>query len=161
MQKFFLFFLMMITCTAIFAQKKIAVCCAPTATQQFASLADDKNFMMSHDAPLPFVYKSANGADITFKAADGTDAHGWMVKAAKPTNYYLFVVHEYWGLNDYIKQQSEKMSDDLGVNVIALDLYDNKVAATPDEARQTDAISNTGKSDEHYKGCIYICRRKG
>ncbi len=112
----------------------MAACCAPTATQQFALLGDNKQFMMSHDAPLPFIYHSANGADITFKAADGTDAHGWMVKAIKPTNYYMFVIHEYWGLNDYIKQQSEKLSNDLGINVIALDLYDNKVAATPDEA---------------------------
>jgi carboxymethylenebutenolidase len=43
-------------------------------------------------------------------------------------------VHEWWGLNDYIKQQSEKLSNELGVNVIALDLYDNKVASTREDA---------------------------
>ena len=135
MQKLFIIFLLMITFTSIFAQKKVAVCCDPaTATQQFASLANDKQFVMSHEAPLPFVYHSENGKDITFKAADGSNAHGWMVKATKPTDYYLFVVHEWWGLNDYVKQESEKLSNDLGVNIIALDLYDNKVATTPDEA---------------------------
>ncbi|MBV9962522.1 MAG: dienelactone hydrolase family protein [Parafilimonas sp.] len=132
MQKLLLVFIFIVTGTLLFAQK-MAPCCAP-ATQQFAALADDKDFIMSHDVPLPFIYRSANGADITFKAAEGTDAHGWMVKAAKPTDYYMFVIHEYWGLNDYIKQESEKLSNDLGVNVIALDLYDNKVATTPEDA---------------------------
>jgi len=134
MQKLLLFFIVMTSCTSLIAQKKVTACCTPTATDRFAALADDKAFIMSHDAPLPFIYHSDNGTDITFKAADGTDAHGWMVKASKPTDYYIFVVHEYWGLNDYIKQQSEKLSNEFNVNVIALDLYDNKVATTPDEA---------------------------
>ncbi len=132
MQKIFLFFMMMISCSSLFAQSP--ACCSPNAMQQFASLANDKDFIMSHDAPLPFVYHSENGKDITYKTADGTDAHAWMVKASKQTNYYIFVIHEYWGLNDYIKQQSEKLCNDLGANVIALDLYDNKVATTPEDA---------------------------
>ncbi len=112
MKKLILFFVLMICITSAFAQTKMAACCAPVAaTEQFAMLANDKKFMMSHDAPLPFNYRSANGTDITFKTADGTDAHGWMVKAQKPTDYYLFVIHEYWGLNDYIKQETEKLSN--------------------------------------------------
>ncbi|MEP6465274.1 MAG: dienelactone hydrolase family protein [Parafilimonas sp.] len=133
MQKSLLFFLIMITGISSFAQKQMA-CCSPSSANQFASLANDKDFVMAHDAPLPFIYHSINGNDITFKTADGTDAHGWMVKASKPTNYYIFVIHEWWGLNDYIKQQTEKLSNELGVNAIAIDLYDNKVATTPEEA---------------------------
>ena len=109
-------------------------CCQPSATDKFASLATDKSFMMSHQEPLPFNYSSTKGQDITYKAADGTDAHAWQVKAAKETPYYLFVVHEWWGLNDYIKQESEKLSNELGINVIALDLYDKQVATTREEA---------------------------
>jgi len=134
MQKRLLFFVLIVASNSSFAQQKSAPCCDPSATNEFAMLADDKNFVMSHDKPLPFVYKTSNGSDINFKAADGTDAHGWMVKASKPTNYYIFVIHEYWGLNDYIKQQTEKLSNDLGVNAIALDLYDNKVATTSEDA---------------------------
>jgi len=109
-------------------------CCSPTATEKFAMLASDKSFVMSHTEPLPFTYNSAKGHDITYKTSDGTDAHAWEVKADKNTNYYLFVIHEWWGLNDYIKQESEKLSDELGVNVIALDLYDGKVATTREDA---------------------------
>jgi carboxymethylenebutenolidase len=141
----------MISCTSIFAQTKMA-CCLPTATERFAMLAGNKKFVMQHDAPLPFAYHSENGADITFKAADGTDAHGWLVKASKPTNYYLFVIHEWWGLNDYIKQESEKLGDDLGINVIAIDLYDNKVAATPDSARKLVQAVKTDRAQSIIKG---------
>ncbi len=110
-------------------------CCSPTATEEFATFATNKSFMMSHPEPLPFVFQSARGgADITFKASDGKDAHGWEIKAKDETPDYLFVFHEYWGLNDYIRQESEKLSDDLDINVIAIDLYDGKVATTREDA---------------------------
>lgn len=48
---------------------------------------------------------------------------------------YVFVIHKPWGLNNYIKQEAEKLQKELGnVNVIALDLYDGKVASTQQEA---------------------------
>ncbi|HEY6975892.1 MAG TPA: dienelactone hydrolase family protein [Chitinophagaceae bacterium] len=109
-------------------------CCVPTATEEFAMLASDKSFITSHEDPLPFTFKSAKGHDITYKVSGGTDAHAWEVKTDKNTNYYLFVIHEWWGLNDYIKQESEKLSDEFGANVIALDLYDNKIATTREDA---------------------------
>ena len=109
-------------------------CCSPSATDKFAMNVTDKAFILSHAEPLPFTYASERGKDISYKAADGTDAHAFEIKAPKATPYYLFVIHEWWGLNDYIKQEAEKLSNELGVNVIALDLYDQKVAATREDA---------------------------
>jgi carboxymethylenebutenolidase len=153
MKTLILLFVMMISLTSSFAQKQMASCCNPvSATEQFAMLASNKTFVMSHDAPLPFVYHSANGTDITFKAADGTSAHGWLVKAAKQTTYYLFVIHEYWGLNDYIKQETEKLSNELGINAIAIDLYDNKVASTSDEAGKLMQSVKTERAVNIIKG---------
>lgn len=152
MQKLFFLLLLLISSSLLFGQQKNAACCMPIATEQFALLANDENFAMQHDAPLPFIFKTTNGTDITFKAADGTDAHGWMVKAAKPTNTYLFVIHEWWGLNDYIKQESEKMGTDLGVNVIAIDLYDKQIATTPDEARKLIQSVKTERAVNIIKG---------
>jgi carboxymethylenebutenolidase len=152
MKKILLFFVLTASCIAGFAQPQMAACCTPVATEKFALFASDISFVMSHEAPLPFVYHSENGQDITFKAADGTDAHGWMVKASKPTDYYLFVIHEWWGLNDYIKQESEKLGNELGVNVIAIDLYDNKVATTPDEAGKIMQTVKTERAVNIIKG---------
>jgi carboxymethylenebutenolidase len=109
-------------------------CCSPDAMEAYARNASDKAFTMSHDEPVPFTYVSERGKDIMYKTADGTEAHAWESKAVKPTDKWLFVIHEWWGLNDHIKQTAEKLGDELGVNVIALDLYDNKVAATREDA---------------------------
>ncbi len=104
------------------------------ATENYALNASRKNFVMAHEEPLPFTYVSHKGQDITYKTPDGGEAHAYVIPSAIPTNYYLFVIHEWWGLNDYVKQQSEKLGMQLGVNVIALDLYDKQLATTREEA---------------------------
>jgi carboxymethylenebutenolidase len=98
-------------------------------------LASDKSFLKSHKNPLPLHFQSSIGKAITYKAADGTSANAYVLMAKKTTHNYLFVIHEWWGLNDYVKRESEKLYNDIGdVNVIALDLYDGKVATTREEA---------------------------
>jgi len=105
--------------------------------------------------PLPLTFRSENGQPIKFKAPDGSDAYGWEIKSKTPTNNYLFVIHEWWGLNDHIKQESEKLWGDLGnVNVIALDLYDNKVASTREDAARYMQSVTTDRADAIIRGAI-------
>ncbi len=146
-RKIFIMALTLIFSVSAFSQSKMA-CCANAATTsggasknntsatiQFASLANDQNFVKEHLDPAPFVGSADLGEKLTFKAADGTNAYGYMIKAKTPTNKYLLVIHEWWGLNEYIKEVSGKLSKDLGnINVIALDLYDGKVATTQEMA---------------------------
>jgi carboxymethylenebutenolidase len=47
----------------------------------------------------------------------------------------LVVVHEWWGLNDWVKQQASNLADE-GYAALAIDLYRGKVATTPDEAHE-------------------------
>jgi carboxymethylenebutenolidase len=47
----------------------------------------------------------------------------------------ILVIHEWWGLNDWVKEQASKLSD-LGYVTLAIDLYRGKVATTPDEAHE-------------------------
>lgn len=47
----------------------------------------------------------------------------------------IVVIHEWWGLNDWVKEQAAKLSD-LGYVTLAVDLYRGKVATTPDEAHE-------------------------
>jgi carboxymethylenebutenolidase len=77
----------------------------------------------------------AGGEMIKFKCADGSEANAYLIKAKKPTDNWLFVFQEWWGLNDNIKRQSEDFYNALGnVNVLALDLYDGKLATTREDA---------------------------
>lgn len=112
-------------------------CCGPTATEEFAAFGKDMAFVMMHDAPESFDFVSSGGVMKTIKTQDGVDANIFEITASEKSNSYIFVFQEWWGLNDYIKLESEKLQRAFGnVNVIALDLYDGKIAATPDSARK-------------------------
>jgi carboxymethylenebutenolidase len=45
----------------------------------------------------------------------------------------IIVIHEWWGLNDWVKQQAQHFASD-GYVALAVDLYRGQVATTPDEA---------------------------
>jgi carboxymethylenebutenolidase len=110
-------------------------CCSMSSTASFAALGSDKDFLASHTNPVPFHFVAAKGAMISITPADGKKANVFEVKADKATNNYLIIVHEWWGLNDYIKKEAERLQSELGnVNVLAVDLYDGKVATTAEEA---------------------------
>ena len=47
----------------------------------------------------------------------------------------LIVIHERWGLNDWVKEQASKLADQ-GYAALAVDLYRGKVATTPDMAHE-------------------------
>lgn len=47
----------------------------------------------------------------------------------------IVVIHEWWGLNDWVKGQAEKLAGE-GYAALAIDLYRGKVARTPDEAHE-------------------------
>ena len=117
------------------AQAQTKSCCS--APEQFASLSSDITFVNKHENPVPFTYISEMGVAVTVMCNDGTTANGYALKATNPSNKFLFVFHEWWGLNDYIKQTSEQLFKDLNseVNIIAIDLYDGKVAAVRDSAK--------------------------
>jgi carboxymethylenebutenolidase len=157
MKKFLLLTLFIFCSGFAFSQSK-TVCCPPagaSATQKFAMLASDKKFRMSHANPRPFHFQSSIGKAITYKTADGKEANAYLLKAKTPTNNWLLVVHEWWGLNDFVKHESEKLYNDLGnVNVLDLDLYDGKVATTRDEAGKYMQAVKEDRAQAIIKGAI-------
>lgn len=119
----------------VFGQSKMVCCSKPSATQQFAMLASNKDFRAAHKNPVKMHFQSSIGKAITYKVVSGADANAYVLMAKKPTNNFILVIHEWWGLNDFVKKESEKIYDDLGnVNIVDLDLYDGKVATTKEDA---------------------------
>jgi carboxymethylenebutenolidase len=110
-------------------------CCTKPSTQAFAMLGADRQFVAAHDEPEPFVLTAPLGKNISFKTPDGKEGYAYEIKAEKYTDNYIFVIHEWWGLNDHIRQEAEKIFRDHGkANVIAIDLYDRRVTASRDTA---------------------------
>jgi len=76
--------------------------------------------------PQPVTYKSG---------ADSVPGILYVPDRAKGKLPAIVVIHEWWGLNDWVKEQASKLADQ-GYVTLAMDLYRGKVASSPDEAHE-------------------------
>jgi carboxymethylenebutenolidase len=125
-------------------QNALVMCHDPKAT--FAAFGDDVKFRNAHPTPAPFT-GVLTGNMIKFAVPAGDSARAYLVRADQPTDKYLLLFHEYWGLNDYIKKEADMWSAKLNVNVIALDLYDGQVASKSEEAVKLMQGNNPKRSE--------------
>jgi carboxymethylenebutenolidase len=78
---------------------------------------------------------AADGKPVSYKSGDETVEGIVYTPPGKGPFPAIIVIHEWWGLNDWIKDQASKLSDQ-GYVTLAIDLYRGKVATTPDEAHE-------------------------
>lgn len=78
---------------------------------------------------------AAEKKTVTYKSGDETVSGELYTPPGKGPFPALIVIHEWWGLNDWVKEQAAKLSDE-GYVTIAIDLYRGKVATTPEEAHE-------------------------
>lgn len=106
-----------------------------TDTEAFSELADKEGFAEMHDEPLKLDV-NALGVMEKIPMEEGDEANIYSVKIEGAKNYVL-VFHEWWGLNNHIIKEADNLSVQLkeqDVAVIAIDLYDGKVAYDRDRA---------------------------
>jgi carboxymethylenebutenolidase len=147
-------FAFLLTSGVAFAQKDITVC-HTSATDKFAVFASNKKFNRDHPSPLPYVHESAEGGKMIKIKTEGVEANAYLIEAKKKTNNWIFVFQEWWGLNDHIKREAENLYNDLGnVNVIALDMYDGKLATDPQSAGKYMQEFKKERGAEIVKGAL-------
>jgi carboxymethylenebutenolidase len=73
--------------------------------------------------------------DVSYKS--GSEAVHGIIYAPEGKGPFpgIIVIHEWWGLNDWVKEQASKLADQ-GYVALAIDLYRGKVATTPNEAHE-------------------------
>jgi carboxymethylenebutenolidase len=81
------------------------------------------------------VASAADGKPVSYKSGDETVQGVLYTPAGKGPFPAIIVIHEWWGLNDWVKEQGSKLADQ-GYVALAIDLYRGKVATTPDMAHQ-------------------------
>ncbi len=95
---------------------------------------------------LPDYEKNENNNSVIFATGDLEiettnvsyfgNSNGYLAKPATDGEYPgIIMIHEWWGLNDNIKQMAEKLASH-GYVVFAVDLYEGQMGTTADEARQ-------------------------
>ena len=78
---------------------------------------------------------AADGKFVSYKSGDETVNGMLYTPGGKGPFPALIVIHEWWGLNDWVKEQGSKLADQ-GYVALAIDLYRGKVADTPDIAHE-------------------------
>jgi carboxymethylenebutenolidase len=77
----------------------------------------------------------AEGTAVSYKSGDETVNAVLFTPQGKGPFPALIVIHEWWGLNDWVKEQASKLADQ-GYAALAIDLYRGKMATTPDVAHE-------------------------
>src|SRR5512141_1386940 len=78
---------------------------------------------------------AATGKQVSYKSGDETVTAQLFTPAGKGPFPALVVIHEWWGLNDWVKEQASNLADQ-GYATLAVDLYRGQVAKTADEAHE-------------------------
>ena len=78
---------------------------------------------------------AADGKTVSYKSGDETVQGLIFTPPGKGPFPALIVIHEYWGLNDWVKEQASKLAAE-GYVALAVDLYRGKIATTPDMAHE-------------------------
>jgi carboxymethylenebutenolidase len=78
---------------------------------------------------------AATGKSVTYQSGPDSVKAVLYTPAGKGPFPALVVIHEWWGLNDWVKQQASELADQ-GYETLAIDLYRGKVADNPDLAHE-------------------------
>ncbi len=78
---------------------------------------------------------AAEGKNVSFNSGGETVQGMLYTPPGKGPFPAIIVIHEYWGLNEWVKEQASKLSDQ-GYVALAVDLYRGKVADNPELAHE-------------------------
>jgi carboxymethylenebutenolidase len=78
---------------------------------------------------------AASSKEVSYKSGDETVKALLYTPAGKGPSPAIVVIHEWWGLNDWVKEQASKLADE-GYAALAIDLYRGKVADNPGTAHE-------------------------
>lgn len=89
-------------------------------------------------ATAPEPAQPVTGEEVAYATLDGVVVKGYLAQPAQPAAGgkplpALIVIQEWWGLNDNIRAMARRFAGE-GYLVLAVDLYEGKVATTPDAA---------------------------
>lgn len=92
----------------------------------------------------PALAPAARAGGVVF-TQDSTRVRAYLaLPKGEGTHAAVIVIHEWWGLNDWVKKQADKLAAE-GYVALAVDLYRGKVAVTQEQAHEY--MSGLGEDD--------------
>ena len=94
------------------------------------------------------------GEDVVYAQIDGKEVSGFLVRPEAPLagNPSVLVIHEWWGLNDNVRDMARKLAGE-GYIALAVDLYEGQVAESGESAREimSAAMENDGRLEDNLR----------
>ncbi len=84
---------------------------------------------------LPLSALAADGRTVSYKSGDETVSAVLYTPPGKGPFPAIVVIHEWWGLNDWVKEQASQLADQ-GYVTLAVDLYRGQVATDAESAHE-------------------------
>ena len=119
----------------------------PPEVDSFVQLANDPAFREAHLAPQALDTSTLKGSLISLAASGPVQYTAYLSRGEVSTgDKVIIMLHEWWGLNDHIKAEADRWAAAFpSAEVFALDLYNGKVANTPEQAEK---LMKSAKPDE-------------
>lgn len=126
------------------------------AKKDMSDFADKEDFKKEHELPVDLDSYELKGAMLDYPIAESAPSKLYSLRPETASNKYLFVVHEWWGLNKNIKREADRLFEELGksVNVVALDLYDGNVATEREQAGEFMKAVTEDRAEAIIQGAI-------
>jgi len=117
--------------------------------------SDAENMADGHEGDTPTATEAAREPttpvttrEVVYTRIDGEEVTGYLAAPSSPDSVLsargldsesttlpgIVVIHEWWGLNDNIRTATRRLAGE-GYRVLAVDLYDDSTAQTPDQAQ--------------------------
>lgn len=132
-----------------------------------AGVADDgyvADMAREHDGDVPLAAAAAGPAaeGVRGEFVEYGDWQGYLARPAEKARAGLIVIHEWWGLNDNIREISNRLAAE-GYLALAVDLYEGAVAADAGQAREmmSAAMADPDRVDAHLLAAFRWLREEG
>jgi len=100
---------------------------------------DNKDVKVPTNGKMVNYYQNISGYLVNPNNASTTDTNNSKLPA-------IIMIHEWWGLNQQIKNEADKLANE-GFVVLAIDLFNGKVASTPSEAMKITKTANENQTE--------------
>jgi carboxymethylenebutenolidase len=122
------------------------------------------SFVTRNNAPAPDNVNEPIATALTAttsQVAYFNNVKGYYAEPIEEGDYPgVVLIHEWWGLNDNIKGAAEKLARE-GYQVLAVDLYNGKVATTTADAQKYVASVKQPESTNNLKAAVNFLANKG
>ena len=118
-------------------QSSITICHSPAAKKFYNFSITDFAFQQLHPIPERTAFRYGKGRLKQLRTEDFKTAWIYEILTDTPSDKYIFMFHDEYGMTSNMKEAAEKIYKELeDTNVILVDMYDSKIARDHQQLNQ-------------------------